>query len=133
MVSGHQRSASTTIGRDVVVVSRWEEIGGHLLSRLYRKAESLDNACLRAWGYPSDHGVRQELLDALQWESSLRPEHARASIRELFDQVQTCTVELAVRIRASADRPEIVARDVRELRDSLSALMEVLEKVRARP
>ena len=38
-----------------------------MLSRLHRKAEALDSACLRALGHPHDHAVRQELLSALEW------------------------------------------------------------------
>ena len=55
-----------------------------MLSRLHRKAEALDAACLRALGHPHDHAVRQELLSALEWDTSYRPEHARPQIRSLF-------------------------------------------------
>ena len=104
---------------------------GHLLSRLYRKAESLDGACLRAWGHPSDPAIRQELLSALEWDSAFHPAHARAAILERFVQVRDHSAELAIRIRSSADGPEGAARliphGVEGLRGRLAALMRVLE------
>jgi hypothetical protein len=101
-----------------------------LLSRLYRKAEALDGACLRAWGHPQDYAVRLELLEALEWDSSFHPEHARPLIRELFVQVHDGSINLAVRIRATADNVSIgqlIVQGVEPLRRSLAALMQVLE------
>jgi hypothetical protein len=104
--------------------------GWGLLSRLYRKAEALDGACLRAWGHPDDYAVRQELLEALEWDSSVHPEHARPLVRELFAQVHTGSVELAIRIRSSAGSPavvEVILHHVQPLRQRLTSLMQVLE------
>jgi hypothetical protein len=101
-----------------------------LLSRLYRKAEALDGACLRAWGHPHDYAVREELLEALEWESSIHPEHARPLIRERFAQVHAGSVDLAFRIRSSAGNPDVVdviLHHVQPLRQSLTALLHVLE------
>jgi hypothetical protein len=109
---------------------------GPLLSRLYRKAEALDGACLRAWGHPQDHAVRDELLSALEWDSSLRPDHAPV-IRELFVEVHDHSVDLSMRIRATADSPEGAARllsdRVQSLRQRLAALLKALEARRAAP
>jgi hypothetical protein len=107
-----------------------------LLSRLYRKAEALDGACLRAWGHPQDYAVRQELLEALEWDSSLHPEHARPLIRELFAHVHEGSINLAIRIRASADNPTVVhliVQGVQPLRRSLAVLIQVLEARDANP
>jgi hypothetical protein len=107
-----------------------------LLSRLYRKAEALDGACLRAWGHPQDHAVRDELLSALEWDSSLRPDHAPV-IRELFVEVHDQSVDLSVRIRATADSPEgaarLIADRVQGLRHRLAVLLKALEARRAAP
>lgn len=101
-----------------------------MLSRLYRKAEALDGACLRAWGHPQDHAVRDELLSALEWDSSLHPNHAPV-IRELFVEVHEQSVDLSVRIRATADSPEgaarLIADRVQGLRQRLAALLKALE------
>jgi hypothetical protein len=109
---------------------------GPLLSRLYRKAEALDGACLRAWGHPQDHAVRDELLSALEWDSSLRPDHAPV-IRELFVEVHDQSVDLSVRIRATADSPEgaarLIADRVQGLRHRLAVLLKALEARRAAP
>jgi len=108
-----------------------------LLSRLYRRAEALDGACLRAWGHPRDHAVREELLSALEWDGALRPDHARPVIRELFVEVHDHSVDLSLRIRTSADNPESAARQislgVHGLRQRLSTLMKVLEARRREP
>ena len=118
-------------GSDAVVevqqnVANW----GRLLSRLHRKAEALDSACLRAWGHPHDPAIRQELLDALEWDSSLHPEHARSSIRNLFKQVHDHSVSLSNRIRSGADNPDSVAHVIshgaQSLRQNLAMLMQVL-------
>jgi hypothetical protein len=102
-----------------------------LLSRLYRKAEALDGACLRAWGHPRDHAIRDELLSALEWDASLHPQHAQPQIRELFVEVHDQSIDLSLRIRASADNPETTARQIAQgvqgLRQRLAALMKVLD------
>jgi hypothetical protein len=101
-----------------------------LLSRLYRKAEALDGACLRAWGHPQDHSVREELLSALEWDNSLRPDHAPV-IRELFVEVHDHSVDLSMRIRSTADTPEaaagLIAQSMQSLRQRLAILMKALE------
>ena len=105
-----------------------------LLSRLYRKAEALDGACLRAWGHPRDHAVRDELLSALEWDSSLRPDHAPV-IRELFVEVHDQSVDLSMSIRVTSDSPEGAARLISDrvhgLRQRLAALLKALEARRA--
>jgi hypothetical protein len=101
-----------------------------LLSRLHRRAEALDEACLRAWGHPHDHAVRQELLSALELDGSLHPEHARPLIRDLFKQVHDHSIDLSNRIRASADNPDgvahLISHGIPSLRRSLAALVQVL-------
>ena len=108
---------------------------GQLLSKLYRKAEALDGACLRAWGHPHDHAIREELLSALEWESSLRPEHARSQIRELFTQAHDRSADLAKRIQSGAvtlgGEAQPVPHSIERLRRSLAKLMHVLEAHRA--
>ncbi len=104
-----------------------------MLSRLCRKAEALDGACLRAWGYPNDHTSREELLSALEWDSSFRPEHARPLIRDLFEQVHDHSVDLSNRVRSSAANSDGVAHivhGVQSLRRSLAALVKVLKAPR---
>ena len=73
-----------------------------LLSRLHRKAEALDAACLRALGHPHDHAVRQELLSALEWDASYHPEHARPQIRNLFKEVHDHSVVLSQHVQSGA-------------------------------
>ena len=101
-----------------------------MLSRLHRKAEALDAACLRAWGHPHDPAIRQELLDALEWDSSLHPEHAHSLIRNLFKQVHDHSVSLSNRIRSGADNPDsvahLIAHGTQSLRHNLAMLMQVL-------
>ncbi len=101
-----------------------------MLSRLHRRAEALDEACLRAWGHPHDHAVRQELLSALELDGSLHPEHARPLIRNLFRQVHDHSIDLSKRIRASADNPDgvahLISQGIPNLRRSLAALVQVL-------
>jgi hypothetical protein len=101
-----------------------------LLSRLHRKAEALDAACLRAWGHPHDPAIRQELLDALEWDSSLHPEHARSLIRNLFKQVHDHSVSLSNRIRSGAGNPDsvahVISHDTQSLRQNLAMLTQVL-------
>ncbi len=104
-----------------------------MLSRLYRKARSLDDACLRAWGYPNDHSVRQELLEALEWERAFSPRNARPSIQELFNQVHNASVDLANRIRDAPGSREVAnPAEIARLRERLMALMSVLETIRPR-
>ena len=102
-----------------------------MLSRLHRRAEALDGACLRAWGHPHDHAIRQELLHALEWDASLRPEHARPVIRTLFEQVHDLSVDLSRRIRSSADNPDsvahVIAQGTQSLRSTLTTLVQVLQ------
>ena len=101
-----------------------------MLSRLHRKAETLDAACLRALGHPHDHAVRQELLSALEWETSLHPEHARPVIRDLFSQVHDHSTELAKRIQSAAGASDAgfhpIAHGIESLRHRLAALKHVL-------
>jgi hypothetical protein len=101
-----------------------------LLSRLHRKAEALDAACLRAWGHPHDPAIRQELLDALEWDSSLHPEHAHSLIRNLFKQVHDHSVSLSNRIRSGAGNPDsvahVISHDTQSLRQNLAMLTQVL-------
>jgi len=101
-----------------------------LLSRLHRRAEALDEACLRAWGHPHDHAVRQELLSALELDGSLHPEHARPLIRDRFRQVHDHAIDLSKRLRASADNPDgvahLISHGIPSLRRSLAALVQVL-------
>ena len=101
-----------------------------MLSRLHRKAEALDAACLRAWGHPHDPAIRQELLDALEWDSSLHPEHAHSLIRNLFKQVHDHSVSLSNRIRSGAGNPDsvahVISHDTQSLRQNLAMLTQVL-------
>jgi hypothetical protein len=102
-----------------------------LLSRLHRKAEALDAACLRAWGHPHDHAIRQELLSALEWDSSFQPDHARPIIRHLFAEVHGHSVALVTDIQSNGDNLESLGHrlvdGVQGLRRSLGALVEALE------
>jgi len=108
-----------------------------LLSRLHRRADALDGICLRAWGHPNDYSVRQELLNALEWDRSLHPEHARPSIRERFKQVHDHSADLSNRLQSSADNPadvaHVISLSAQSLRRSLATLMHVLETRHAEP
>jgi hypothetical protein len=95
-----------------------------LLSRLHRKAEALDAACLRALGHPHDHAVRQELLSALEWDTSYRPEHARPRIRSLFKEVYDHSASLSQHIRSDASH--LASDSIASLRKSLGSLTHVL-------
>lgn len=95
-----------------------------LLSRLHRKAEALDAACLRALGHPHDHAVRQELLSALEWDASYRPEHARPQIRDLFKEVHDHSLVLSQHIRSGASH--FASDGIAGLRKSLGSLRHVL-------
>jgi hypothetical protein len=79
---------------------------GPLLSRLHRRAEALDEACLRAWGHPHDHAIQQELLNALELDGSLHTEHAHSLIRNLFKQVHDHFIDGSNRIRSAAGNPD---------------------------
>ena len=95
-----------------------------MLSRLHRKAEALDSACLRALGHPHDHAVRQELLSALEWDVSYHPEHARPQIRSLFKEVHDHSVSLSQHIRSGAGN--LASDSIAALRKSLCSLTHVL-------
>ena len=101
-----------------------------MLSRLHRRAETLDAACLRALGHPNDHAIREELLSALEWEPALQPDHARPSIRERFSDVRRRSLELARRLRSPGDDESAGRHPVRSgiesLRRSLAELTQVL-------
>jgi hypothetical protein len=101
-----------------------------LLSRLHRRAEALDSACLRALGHPHDSAIRQELLAALEWEESCEPSHARTVIRQTFKSVVDHSVELAHMLRHGNDAPvdadhPVVPR-IEKLRASLARLTHTL-------
>jgi len=101
-----------------------------MLSRLHRKTEALDAACLRALGHPNDYSIRDELLSALEWDTSIRPEHAHHMIRDLFEKVHNQCVELSNRLRLEIDNPESPPRRIAEidsLRERLANLAQVLE------
>ena len=100
-----------------------------MLSRLHRRAEALDQACLRAQGHPDDYAIREELLSALEWEDSLRPDHARLAIRDSFSEVHEQSAVLAVVLRTSpATTPagSSIGASLPGLRRSLAALLQVL-------
>jgi hypothetical protein len=105
-----------------------------LLSRLHRKAEALDQACLRAQGHPNDYAIRQELLSALEWEATLRPDHARPAIRETFEEVHEKATALSGVLRSSPVTADPAAAPISPflpgLRRSLAALMQVLATAR---
>lgn len=107
-----------------------------MLSRLHRKTEALDAACLRALGHPNDHAVRHELLSALEWDESLHPAHAHHTILDLFEQVQDHCVALATRLQADVDSAETPSRrtaEIDSLRRRLADLAHVLEARRKGP
>jgi len=101
-----------------------------VLSKLHRKAEDLDGACLRAQGHPNDPAVRQELLDALEWDRSLHPDHAHQPIRDLFKLVHDHSVSLSNTIRAAAHAPDgavhMISHGIHRLREHIGALVKVL-------
>jgi hypothetical protein len=102
-----------------------------LLSRLHRKAEALDQACLRAQGHPHDDSIREELLSALEWEDALRPDHARPVIRERFGEVHEQAAVLAVVLKTSPSSTAVAS--LSRLRRSLAALLQVLAARHAPP
>ena len=101
-----------------------------MLSRLHRRAEALDSACLRALGHPNDPGIRQELLSALEWEDACDPEHARSVIRDTFRSVVDHSMDLAHHLRhgpeAAPDADHPVVPRIEKLRASLARLTHVL-------
>jgi hypothetical protein len=102
-------------------------IGGLLLSRLYRKAEAVEQACLRAQGHPHDNAIRQELLSALEWEDSIHPKHARPLIRALFREVHDHSTELASRLTQNNSQVAPVRMtEVQTFRQGLSRLLHAL-------
>jgi hypothetical protein len=107
-----------------------------LLSRLHRRAEALDAACLRAQGHPHDHAIREELLSYLEWDASLHPEHAHPVIRELFQEVHEHSTILLVRIQSNEDAPKVPADLIAEiptLRQRLAKLVQVLAARQSEP
>jgi hypothetical protein len=106
-----------------------------VLSKLHRKAEALDGACLRAQGHPNDPAVRQELLDALDWDRALRPDHAHPMIQNLFKQVHDHSVSLSNVIRSAAHAPDgavqMISHGIQRLREHIGALVKVLAARRA--
>ena len=99
-----------------------------MLSRLHRRAEALDQACLRAQGHPHDYSVRQELLSALEWDASLHPEHANPVIREVFKEVHDHSTDLLIRIQAAQETPGVIipVAELPTLRQRLAKLVHVL-------
>ena len=95
-----------------------------MLSRLHRKAEALDAACLRALGHPHDHAIRQELLSALEWDRSDHPDHARPAIRSLFKEVHGHSAALSRHIKSGANC--LLSDSIATLSKSLGSLTHVL-------
>lgn len=105
-----------------------------MLSRLYRKAEALDQACLRAQGHPHDYDIRQELLSVLEWEDSLHPEHAEPLIRDLFKEVHAQSTDLSIRIGSNdPQKPALPVAEIQTLRQRLAKLLDVLATRHSRP
>jgi hypothetical protein len=75
-----------------------------LLSRLHRKAEALDGACLRALGHPHDD--------------------ARSLIRSLFQQVHGHSADLSQHIQSGVSH--LASDSIATLRKSLGSLTHVL-------
>ncbi len=102
-----------------------------MLSKIHRRAETLDGVCLRAWGHPQDYAVRQELLSALEWDRTLDPVHAHPVIRDLFKQVHDRSIDLSKRIRSGAAHPDAVVHAItdgaHDLRQHLAALIQALK------
>lgn len=105
--------------------------GGRLLSRLHRRAEALDQACLRAHGHPHDYAIRQELLSALEWEASLHPRLTPLVIREVFKEVHDYSTDLLIRIQ-SADDPTALAHPIAEIPSLRRRLAKLLQTLAAR-
>ena len=102
-----------------------------MLSRLHRRVEALDSACLRALGHPHDHALRNELLSALEWEDSCDPRHARSIIRDTFKSVVDHSMDLAHHLHpgnhAAADPAAPVVPRIEKLRASLAKLAHLLD------
>jgi hypothetical protein len=97
-----------------------------LLSRLYRKAEALDQACLRAQGHPNDYSLRQELLAALEWEEALHPEHV-PTILVVVEEVRVQLDELSSCIsQTGPDGTAEAMAEIKALRKQLAKLLQVL-------
>lgn len=135
-------SATATFCREatakLVLVPRLAtRVGGDdMLSRLERKAEALDRACLRALGHPNDHAIQQELLSALEWDESLHPNHAHPVIQELFRQVHDRSTDLWHRIQSAAEHSshsDLGLDEIHSLRHRLEKLLEVLAMRRNKP
>jgi hypothetical protein len=75
-------------------------------------------------GHPHDHAVRQELLSALEWDTSYHPEHARPQIRNLFKEVRDHSVVLSQHIQSGASH--LASDSIAALRKSLGSLTHVL-------
>jgi hypothetical protein len=95
-----------------------------VLSRLHRRAEALDAACLRALGHPHDHAIRQELLSALEWDRVDHPDHARPAIRGLFKDVHDHSAVLSQHIQSGTSH--LVSDSIATLRKSLGSLTHIL-------
>lgn len=105
-----------------------------MLSRLHRRAEALDEACLRALGHPTDPAIQQELLAALEWDASFHPDHARPSIRGLFKDVHGHSSNLSNRLQdgpsSAGDGSHPIAHSIDRLRRSLADLTSALAERR---
>lgn len=101
------------------------------MSRLHRKAETLDAACLRALGHPHDHAVRQELLSALEWDRSDDPDHARPAIRSLFKDVHDHSAALSRHIQSGASH--LISGSIASLHKSVGSLTHTLATRRDEP
>ena len=105
-----------------------------MLSKLHRRTEALDAACLRALGHPNDDAIRHELLSALEWDRSLHPEHANHKIRDLFEQVHDHCMTLSNWLRAEVEGADSAPRrtaEIDHLRRRLADLAHVLEARKA--
>jgi hypothetical protein len=104
-----------------------------LLSRLHRRVEALDAACLRAQGHPHDYAVREELLSYLEWDASLHPAHAHVVIRELFKEVHDHSSDLLLLIQSDADAPKVPTELIAEIPTLRQRLAKLVQVLAARP
>ena len=107
-----------------------------MLSRLHRKAEALDEACLRAQGHPHDYAIRQELLSALEWDASFYPDHARPVIRDLVKEVHDHSTDLLNRIQSDTNDPKSSAppiAEIQSLRQRVAKLVQILSARHGEP